>query len=49
MEDNPYLDGCDTYFIMGQLIYGKESLLIQEGQNEISLKIPVDIFLYTQH
>lgn len=32
MEDNPYVDGCDIYLVIDQLIYGKGSLLIQKGQ-----------------
>lgn len=41
MEDNPYVDGCDIYLVTDHLIYGKGSLLIQKGQNQIFLKIPV--------
>lgn len=44
MEGNPYVDGCDIYLVIDQLIYGKGSLLIQKGQNQIFLKIPVAFF-----
>jgi len=40
-EDNLSVDGCDIYLVIDQLIYGKGSLLIQKGQNQIFLKIPV--------